>query len=183
MKDVMRNLIKQHHVIGKSQMKQVAAVAQEVKNDTLRRGGFAPSQWVLGRYPRRPGSLAEEDEWGQLGVLTAQQDPSTAFGLKASMRFTAQKAFVRLDCGRRYAAAMLRKARAVDRDYQQGDWIIYRVVQGSLAPIGRAQLGSSDSRGMSCGYSMEGFRWFRPSTCYVRRPRRSCWRAKYAPGQ
>ena len=146
MKDVMKNLIKQHHVIGKSQMKQVAAVSQEVKNDTLRRGGFAPSQWVLGRYPRRPGSLAEEDEWGQLGVLTAQQDPATAFGLKASMRFTAQKAFVRLDCGRRYAAAMLRRARVVDRDYHQGDWIMYPSGAGFPSTRIRMVRSSTDHR-------------------------------------
>jgi len=73
MKSVMKTLIKPHHVIGKEQMKQVAVVANQVKNDTMRRGGFTPPQWVLGKYPRRPGSLAEENEWGQLGVLEAQQ--------------------------------------------------------------------------------------------------------------
>eukprot|EP00971_Amphidinium_carterae_P045971 904510-Amphidinium_carterae.1 len=88
----------------------------------MRRGGYAPSQWVLGRYPRRPGALAEEDEWAQLGTLQAQQDPTTTFGVKAAMRCTAQKAFVRMDCGRRYAAALLRKAAHIPRDYASGDW-------------------------------------------------------------
>ena len=35
----------------------------------MKRGGFSASQWVVGRYPRRPGMLSEEAEWGQLGVL------------------------------------------------------------------------------------------------------------------
>eukprot|EP00972_Heterocapsa_arctica_P041389 6104560-Heterocapsa_arctica.AAC.1 len=94
----MKAIIKEHHVVGKLQMKQAAAVAMQVKNDSLRRGGFSPSQWLLGKHPRRPGSRAEEDEWGQLGVLKAQQKSDT------------------------YAAAMLRKAKPINRDYQQGDW-------------------------------------------------------------
>eukprot|EP00972_Heterocapsa_arctica_P095639 14104661-Heterocapsa_arctica.AAC.1 len=29
---------------------------------------------------------------------------------------------------------MLRKAKPINRDYQQGDWVMYRVVQGARAP-------------------------------------------------
>ncbi len=107
-KSAMKAVIKEHHVIGKDQMKQVAIVAMEGKSDSMTRRGFAPSQWVLGKLPRRPGRLREEDEWGQLGVLAASLDSSTAFGQRSAMRLTVQKAFVRQDCGRRYAAAMLR---------------------------------------------------------------------------
>ena len=88
MKSLMKTMIKTHHVIGKQQMKQVGAIAQEVKNDDMRKGGFAPSQWVIGRHPRRPGGLNEEDEWGQLGVISSQMDSNTSFGQKAAMRFT-----------------------------------------------------------------------------------------------
>ena len=89
-------------------MKLAAVVTMEVKNEGMRRGGFAPAQWVLGKFPRRPGALADESEWGQLGVLSAQQQGGTEFGIRASLRLTAQKAFVHMDCGRRYAAALLR---------------------------------------------------------------------------
>ena len=85
-KAMLANVVREHHVVGKAQMKQAAAVVQECKNDTFRRGGFSPSQWVLGKYPRRPGSMLEEQEWGQLGVLQSQQDSGTAFGIKARMR-------------------------------------------------------------------------------------------------
>lgn len=49
----------------------------------MRRGCFSPSQWVLGRVPRRPGQQGDEDEWGQLGVLETRQDGATEFGRRA----------------------------------------------------------------------------------------------------
>ena len=68
-KHMMKAAIRDHRVIGKDQMKQCACIAQIIKNDSMRKGGFSPSPWVVAMAPRRPGSLAEEDEWGQLGVL------------------------------------------------------------------------------------------------------------------
>ena len=103
LKAVTKKLVKAFFVRGKKQMKQAIVVAEGVKNDTSKRGGFAASQWVLGRYPRRPGSMMEEEEWGQLGVLSYQQDGRTEFGRRAEMRHSAQKAMVNLDTGRRYA--------------------------------------------------------------------------------
>ena len=102
MKRTIKSIIKEHHVTGKKDLKLTITVALETKNYQMRRDGFSPSQWVLARYPRRPGSMLEESEWGQLGVLQAQQDSRTAFGMKAAMRFTAQRYFVYLDCGRRF---------------------------------------------------------------------------------
>ncbi len=147
-KDLMKKIIKAHHVVGKKQMKQAASVAMVTKNDSMRRDGFAPSQWVIGKFPRRPGMQGEEAEWGQLGVLQHQQDSATQFGLLAQMRLTAQKAFVKLDCGRRYAAAMLRAARPILGEYNPGDWVMYKVMQGADAPgsewEGPARVGGRD---------------------------------------
>ena len=108
-----------------AQMKTALAVACESKNGSMRRGGFSPSQWVTAKHPRRPGSLKEEDEWGQLGALAAQQDSATIFGLRAQYRFTAQKQLVQVDCGRRYAAAQLRKARTINRNYTVGNLVMH----------------------------------------------------------
>ncbi len=41
----MKAVIKEHHVIGKDQMKQVAIIAQEGEDGKMTTGGFAPSQW------------------------------------------------------------------------------------------------------------------------------------------
>ena len=51
LKAVLKKTIKAFFVIGKAQMKQALVVSQEVKNDSMKRGGFTASQWVLGRYP------------------------------------------------------------------------------------------------------------------------------------
>ena len=135
LKGTIKRIIKEHHVTGKKDLKLTITVALETKNDQMRRDGFSPSQWVLARYPRRPGSMLEESEWGQLGVLQAQQDSRTAFGMKAAMRFTAQRYFVYLDCGRRFRESQLRKARHVAGDYQVGNVVMYKVKhQGARAP-------------------------------------------------
>ncbi len=55
----MEAVIKAHHVIGKKQMKQVAAISTENENDSMRKGGLTPSQWATGNYPRRPGSQSD----------------------------------------------------------------------------------------------------------------------------
>ena len=135
LKGVLKRIVKEHHCTGKDQMKLALTVALETKNDTVRRDGFSPSQWVLAKYPRRPGSLLEEAEWGQLGVLEAQCDATTAFGQKAAMRFTAQRYFVHMDCGRRFRESQLRKARHIPGDYKVGNVVMYKVYhQGARAP-------------------------------------------------
>ena len=73
----MQKVTKKHRIQGKERMKLAAVVALETKNDMMRRDGFAPSQWGPGRFPHRPGGLTEESEWGQFGVLSAQQDSTT----------------------------------------------------------------------------------------------------------
>ena len=77
LKSSCKSTIEEHHGAGKQQMKSVVAIHCESKNDSMRKGGFAPSQWVTQRDSLRPGSMCEEDEWGQLGVLAAQQDSAT----------------------------------------------------------------------------------------------------------
>ena len=49
-----------------------AATCVSAKNELVRHGGIAPSQWVLGKFPRGVGHMLEEEELGQLGVLEHQ---------------------------------------------------------------------------------------------------------------
>ncbi len=44
-KSARKAVIKEHHIIGKDQMKQVAIIAMEGKNDKMTIGWLAPSQW------------------------------------------------------------------------------------------------------------------------------------------
>ena len=84
--------------------------AQVAKNEFMRVGGFSPTQWVLGRLPRGVGHVLDEEELGQLGVLSGRLDATTAFGRQAEFRHTARKAFVHEDCSRRVRKTVLRKS-------------------------------------------------------------------------
>ena len=110
MKKVAKVLIKQFNVVGKKQMKGVMYVAVETKNDSMRKGGIAPSQWVIGKYPRRPGGLYEEEEWGQLGVMQAQNESAAEFGMRTKQRLEARKVMVQIDGGRRFRQSQLNRA-------------------------------------------------------------------------
>ena len=47
LKKIAKRLIRQFHVVGKRQMKSSMYVSVETKNDSMRKGGIAPSQWVI----------------------------------------------------------------------------------------------------------------------------------------
>ena len=114
-KNMMKYAIKDHHVIGKDQPNHCASIAHIIKNESMRREVFSPAQWVLAKAPQGPDSLAEDDKWQQLGVLASQQCAKTGFGFKAKLRMSMRKAFVRMGCGRQYAASVLRMARVFDK--------------------------------------------------------------------
>ena len=89
--------MKVFRIVGKDDMKVAASVAIENKNNMMRKGGIAPAQWVLGKFPRGVGHLLEEEEWGQLGVIqnmsTHMFDSTTEFGMRARYRLESMKHF------------------------------------------------------------------------------------------
>jgi len=70
---------------GESQMKILAAEINSVVNEMRNKGGFSPAQWVLGRMSRRPGDQMDSDAWADIGVISSQIDPQSAFHLKAKV--------------------------------------------------------------------------------------------------
>ena len=70
-RNTIKAAIKYHHVTRKDQMKQCASLPQIVKNDSMRKGGFSPSQWVSAKAPRRPGLLAEEAGESAKGICSS----------------------------------------------------------------------------------------------------------------
>ena len=101
-------------------------------NDNMRKGGFSPSQWVLGKYPRRPGaSNFDEDEFADLGIVSDRFDPASAFQLKTKIRLPCKRDFAAEDCSTRVAKSMLRKAAPMTLDYAVGDLISFKRKQGA----------------------------------------------------
>ena len=63
-KNTLKAALKTCHIVGKMKMKYAIAVNCAVKNEHSRKGGIAPACWVLGKHPRDPGRLLEEEERG-----------------------------------------------------------------------------------------------------------------------
>ena len=93
----MRATVKAHKIVGKQNMKLAGDVVTNNKNDMVRKGGIAPSQWVIGKFPRGVGHMLEEEELGQLGHLHVMMDSTTAFGLSAQYRLTSMKNYLKQD--------------------------------------------------------------------------------------
>ncbi|CAE7246083.1 RE2 [Symbiodinium natans] len=105
-------------------MVMVVSECVTTKNDLSRHQGFSPSQHVLGKRPRTPGSVMDEDE--SMGTLLARFDETTPFYSRHRAREEARKAFVHLDSSRKVARALQRNAAPMDTEYQVGDLVIYR---------------------------------------------------------
>ena len=103
----------------------VVAGSISEKNEYLRRGGFSPSQWVLGRAPRGVGHMLDDEEIGHLGLLEGMLHGETAFANRAQYRLTARKGYVKQDCSLRAAKAMLRKAAPMPALYRAGDLVCF----------------------------------------------------------
>ena len=141
---------------GKAAMKMAAATCVSAKNELVRHGGIAPSQWVLGKFPRGVGHMLEEEELGQLGVLEHQTDSATELGMRAKWRLESMKAFVQQDCSARLARARLRQSGPRNMEFKAGDLIMCRKAEG---PRWHGPGASSVLITKCCGPYIIGPRW------------------------
>ena len=102
-----------------------------VMNDGTRKGGFAPSQWVLGKFPRQPGNMFDESEFADLGALTNLVTPDHQFARTTAIRQDCKRAFAQEDCSTRVQRALLRKAAPLRGEYTVGDLIEFKKEQGA----------------------------------------------------
>ena len=92
---------------------------------------------MFGTLPRGPGDQLDEQEFADLGPLQGQLEPGTAFARRAELRASARRAFIREDCGRRVARAVLRKAAPLVGEYATGDIVCYRKEDQGWSPACR----------------------------------------------
>lgn len=111
---------------GADPVDQVLAEVDLVKNNSIRHGGFSPSQSVLGRGHKTQPSFLDEKHWSGLGVLQEQADPDSIFALQQMARVEARKAFVHLDTSKRVQRATLKNASPITMSYSVGDVVCYR---------------------------------------------------------
>ena len=130
-KRIAERIITANQITGGFEMQMMSAEINAVKNEMSRIAGFAPSQWVLGKLPRNPGSLTEAAESGDLGVLQAREDGTHFFQKSAAVRQAAREAFIKEDCSKHVSRSMLRKAAPIAGDYRVGDVVCYLRKQGA----------------------------------------------------
>ncbi|CAE7249187.1 RE2 [Symbiodinium natans] len=124
LKALVRKTVQEIQPSSWEDMVMVVSECVTTKNDLSRHQGFSPSQHVLGKRPRTPGSVMDEDE--SMGTLLARIDETTPFYSRHRAREEARKAFVHLDSSRKVARALQRNAAPMDMEYQVGDLVIYR---------------------------------------------------------
>ena len=134
---VLKRMVIEHAVQGFDDIKIAIAEAVSTKNNLSRNGGFSPSQWVFGTLPRGPGDQFDEQEFADLGPLQGQLEPGTAFARRAEHGASARRGFIREDCGRRVARAVLRKAAPLVGEYATGDVVCYRKEDQGWSPACR----------------------------------------------
>ena len=150
-KNMLKRVVKDRNVVGKDELTLAIAMTVAAKNEMLRRGGFSPAQWVLGRNPRSPGAQGDEDEFADLGTIQAQVDGTSAFGVSAAYRASARRAFVHEDTSKRVQKAILHKSAPLPGDYQVGDLVSYRREQrggetGTQWSVASRIIGTEDDK-------------------------------------
>ena len=93
-----KRVIRHKKVRGSFDMKLLACENNPVMNDNIRKEGYSPSQWLLGKMPRDVHSIYDEDEMANLGVISERLDPESAFQRKTEMRLACKRAFAENDC-------------------------------------------------------------------------------------
>ena len=79
---------------------------------------------MLGKNASRPGDRFCEQSYADLGILSSKLDPDAAFAFQQELRTAARKAYVKVDCGRRVARAILQKNAPVIGNHQVGDLVL-----------------------------------------------------------
>ena len=90
---------------GMSEMKLMSTEINSTRNDMARVGGFAPSQWVFGKLPRRgAGEQFDAEGWADFGAVQERVSGQTEFAKIAAYRQEAKEAFVKVDSSSRISS-------------------------------------------------------------------------------
>ena len=109
-KVILLKIIRQHAISGGRDIDMAFSIVSEARNDDIDSSGFAPSQWVTGRRPRRLPQVL--DDAGRHLAAHGQAE-TTAFSRRLAIMETAKTSIVRIRFSRRLRRAALAKARTL----------------------------------------------------------------------
>ena len=96
-KATAKRVVHSQKIKTEDDMKIMAMANSAQMNDGTRKGGFSPSQWVLGKQPRNPGNIHDESEFADLGCITSILEPDEAFRSLVQIRQACRGAFAAED--------------------------------------------------------------------------------------
>jgi hypothetical protein len=89
MKAMLRRVVAESEATDERDFSICLHETLSTKNSMGRVNGYSPSQWVLGKNPRCPGSVTHLEQAANLGVLEDSLDPSARFHLNHPARMAA----------------------------------------------------------------------------------------------
>ena len=119
---VLRNMARRIYKTSDRSPSEVIEICCSVRNDQLRKCGFSPSQWFLGREPRHAGSLADMDQ--QVNPAVQSQvlgDPN--FASSVLLREEAAKAFLEEHSKDIWRRAIASRSRPIRGPYVAGQLV------------------------------------------------------------
>ena len=124
-KGILKRMVWGEQLAGKDDMIHATSAINAAKNSLVRKAGFSPSQWVLGRSIRLPADLTDDGEAVRLGTLALSATPSSRFYYKSKLRFSAREAFVKVSNSEALKRAELRQVRPSRGPFPVGTWVFY----------------------------------------------------------
>ncbi len=124
-KETFRRVCWAHQVQGKQDVLFATASVNQAKNALVRKGGFSPAQWVLGRDIRIPASLQDDHEVMRVGAQALASTPNSIFYKKTQLRMAAREAFSRAATSSSLRRAELRQVRPSRGPFLPGMYVFY----------------------------------------------------------
>ena len=124
-KQMVKKLVWAEQLAGKEMMIHATSAINQAKNTMVRKSGFSPSQWVLGRSIRLPADLTDDSEAVRLGALSLSTIPTSRFYLKSKLRFLAREAFVQTSNSEALQRAELRRVRPSRGPFPVGSYVFF----------------------------------------------------------
>ena len=95
-KEILKKMVWSEQLAGKDQMFHATSAVNQAKNSLVKKSGFSPSQWVLGRNIRLPTDLTDDSEITRIGAVAQSLDTQSRYYLKMKLRFQAREADVQV---------------------------------------------------------------------------------------
>ena len=124
-KETFRKLCWDQQISSHEEVLWATSATNQAKNSLVRKSGFSPAQWVLGKDVRLPASLADEDEVGRVGAQALADTPGTRFHRKNQIRMAARENFTKAANSEAIRRAELRQVRPSRGPFPAGTYVFY----------------------------------------------------------